>query len=149
MTDLSLSGRLDGRIHHYPLRIYFAETDAAGIVYHSAYLEFAERARTEMMRLLGFDHAGMMTGQGLVFAVRHCSLDFRRPAYLDDLLVVVSGLVHLGGATLGVRQTIWRRDERLADIAIRLACVRREGGPARIPAALRDIFKDFLTQDMD
>lgn len=149
MTDSPPGGRLDGRHHHFPLRVYFAETDAAGIVYHGAYLDFAERARTEMMRLLGFNHARMMTGDGLVFAVRNCSLDFRRPAYLDDCLVVISGLVQLGGATLGVRQTVWRDGERLAEISIRLACIKRDGGPARIPAALRDSLKDFLTEDMD
>ncbi|HIJ63217.1 MAG TPA: YbgC/FadM family acyl-CoA thioesterase [Rhodospirillaceae bacterium] len=149
MTELALSGRIDGLAHHYPLRVYFAETDAAGIVYHAAYLDFAERARTEMMRLLGFNHARLMTDEGLVFAVRNCTLDFRRPAYLDDLLVVVSTLVHLGGATLGVRQTVWRDEVRLADIAIRLACVRKDGGPARVPAALRDLLKTYLTQDMD
>ena len=74
------SGRLVGRTHHFPVRVYFADTDAAGIVYHAAYLEFAERARTEMMRLAGFDHLDLRARYGLLLGVRSCEIEFFRAA---------------------------------------------------------------------
>ena len=86
-SDSALSGTLRGHVHALPLRIYFADTDAFGVVYHSRYLDYAERGRTEMLRLLGHVHAQMMEGeQASAFVVRRAEVDFRAPARLDDLL---------------------------------------------------------------
>ena len=99
MTEHSIGGRMDGRVHRFPVRVYYEDTDAGGIVYHSNYLNFAERARTEMMRGFGLDHLRLKAEQNLLFAVRSCEIDFRRPARLEDLLELRSTLVHLGGAS--------------------------------------------------
>ena len=74
------SGTVQGDVHHFPLRVYYEDTDAAGIVYYANYLKFAERARTEMLRLLGFEHGEMRRDSGRAFAVRHCSADYLAPA---------------------------------------------------------------------
>jgi acyl-CoA thioester hydrolase len=72
---MSDPGIIEARVHRMRIRVYYEDTDAAGIVYHAAYLEFAERARTEMLRCLGLDHAGLRAGFGLTFAVRGCAID--------------------------------------------------------------------------
>ena len=138
------SGRIEGRMHRLPLRVYFADTDAAGLVYHSTFLDFAERGRTEMLRLLGFDHV-QLRQDGLVFVVRHCDIDYLRPAKLDDLLEVRSHLTELGGSTLSLKQTIWRDGQDLVRLAIRLVCVRADGRPTRVPPQVRGFLEDFLT----
>ncbi len=80
------SGTVQDDAHQFPLRVYYEDTDAAGIVYYANYLQFAERARTEMLRLLGFEHDELRRATGVVFAVRRCSADYLAPARLDDEL---------------------------------------------------------------
>ena len=89
---MSDSGVIDGGVHRIRIRVYYEDTDAAGIVYHAAYLEFAERARTELLRCLGLDHATLRAGFGLVFTVRRCSIDYRAPARLDLLAGNIQGV---------------------------------------------------------
>lgn len=131
------TGVLVGIEHLYRLRVYFDDTDAAGIVYYANYLRMAERARTEMMRLLGTDHAGMMRNDRLVLTVRECAIEYLAPARLDDVLEIRSSLVEIRGASLRARQTIHRDGDLLARIRLRLACVTETGRPARFPARLR------------
>lgn len=148
MSDLD-SVRRTG-VHKFPIRVYFEDTDAFGIVYHSNYLNFAERARTEMMRLFGLEHSRMMVGDdGLAFAVRRCDADFRRPAKLDDLLEVRTRIIALGGATIDVEQVVYRPgdDLDLVRMTLQLACVLRSGRPARVPAELRNRLQDLLTSN--
>lgn len=149
MPEPALSGRMDGPVHYFPIRVYYADTDAGGIVYHATYLDFAERARTEMMRLFGLDHTQLRVDHGLLFAVRSCEIDYRRPARLDDLLEVRSHLTHLGGASLHIGQTIWRGDETMVQLVIRLVCMHFEGRAMRIPASIRSDLQDFLSEKAD
>lgn len=149
MPEILLSGVMVGKVHHFPLRVYYADTDAAAVVYHSSYLDFAERARTEMMRLFGLDHAQLMKDHGMLFAVRSCEIDYRRPARLDDLLEIRSHLSHLGGASLHAGQSIWRGEEELVRMIIRLACMNLAGGATRIPTEIRNDLQDFLTEKAD
>ena len=132
-----VSGVLDGAEHVYRLRVYFEDTDAAGLVYYASYLRMAERARTEMMRLLGADHAGMMRNDARLLVVRECTIEYLAPARLDDVLEIRSSLVEIGGASLRARQTVHRDGGVLARIDLRLACVTEIGRPARFPERLR------------
>ena len=120
-----------------PLRVYYEDTDASGIVYYANYLKFAERGRTEMMRELGFAHTGLAADSGTVFIVRRLSADYRARARLDDLLAVETRVVDIGGATLRLDQRICRDGQILAALDIVCACVGRDGRPRRIPPALR------------
>ncbi len=138
-----VSGVLQGAEHIYRLRVYFEDTDAAGVVYYANYLRMAERARTEMMRLLGADHAGMVRDDGLVLAVRDCAIAYLAPARLDDVLEIRSRLVEIGGASLRARQTVHRDGDTLARIDLRLACVTAIGRPARLPSRLRSALAGF------
>jgi acyl-CoA thioester hydrolase len=146
MNDPFPFGRLDGRTYVMPMRVYYADTDAGGVVYHSNYLVFAERARTETMRRFGLEHARLKREYGLMFAVRRCQIEFIRPARLDDLIEVRSTLANLGGASLDVAQSIWRDGEELVTLAIRLACIGAEGRVIRVPAAVRAMLQMFLKE---
>jgi len=149
MTEHGIGGKMDGHVHRFPVRVYYEDTDAGGIVYHSNYLNFAERARTEMMRGFGLDHLRLKAGSNILFAVRSCELDFRRSARLEDLLELRSTLVHLGGASLHFAQSVWRGDEELVRLVVRLVCMTFDGKAARIPLSLRENLQDFLTQEAD
>ena len=133
------SGAVDdaAREHVFPVRVYYEDTDAAGIVYYVNYLKFAERARTEMLRLMGRQQQAMMEQDGVAFAVKSAKIEYFRPARLDDALEVRTGLVEVAGASLKVRQRIFRNGELLADMLIRLAVMDRSGRPTRLPADIR------------
>lgn len=106
--------------HLLPVRVYYEDTDAAGIVYHANYLKFAERARTEFMRELGLDHGTLRRRYGLVFAVARCVVDFLAPARLDDCLTVATRVLKLSGVRLRLEQTVRREDAVLARIEVTL-----------------------------
>lgn len=136
MSDATLSGRLDGTEHVFPVRVYYEDTDALGIVYHANYLRFVERARTEMMRLLGTEHSRILEETGVAFAVRRTEIDFKRPARLDDLLEVRSRIMDIRGASLDLEQTVRRATTDLVTISIKLVCINRIGQPVRLPKAV-------------
>ncbi|MEX2009332.1 MAG: tol-pal system-associated acyl-CoA thioesterase [Dongiaceae bacterium] len=123
--------------HRFPVRVYYEDTDAAGVVYYANYLKFAERARTEMMRAAGADHAGLAADRGVVFAVRRCEIDYLRPARLDDLLEVETRILEIGGAAVDGEQVVSRDGVELARLRVRLACVDEAGRATRLPAPLR------------
>ena len=129
-----------GFSHSLPLRVYYEDTDAAGMVYHANYLKFAERGRSEMLRSLGFPHRKLAAENGVGFAVRRCSVEYLTPARLEDALVVDTTLIELGAATLNLRQQVRRGGELLADLEVLVACIGRDGRPRRLPSALRALF---------
>ncbi|WP_428536751.1 YbgC/FadM family acyl-CoA thioesterase [Rhodopila sp.] len=124
--------------HRYSLRVYYEDTDAGGVVYHANYLRYAERARTEALRDAGIPHAELVERFGLLFMVYRAEIDYPRPALVDDVLVVDTETMDVGGATVLLRQTILGPNGVCATLRIRLACVRIGGNkPARIPAEWR------------
>jgi acyl-CoA thioester hydrolase len=123
--------------HRQAIRVYFEDTDAAGIVYYANYLKFAERARTDMLRDLGVSHADMMKRDGLVLVVRRCEVDYLKPAKLDDLLTVETEVAKLGGASVDLRQRVLRGHEILAELKVLVVCIGQDGRPARIPDYVR------------
>jgi len=129
--------------HLTPVRVYYEDTDAGGIVYYANYLKFAERARTEFLRDVSGGHYARMLKDGMMFVVRRCTVDYNRPAALDDLLGVHSRVLQLGGATLAAEQIVRRGTEDLVHITVDLACLGPAGRPARIPAPLRAALLDF------
>jgi acyl-CoA thioester hydrolase len=120
------------------MRIYWEDTDAAGIVFYANYLKFFERARTEWLRSLGFGQEALRTDAGIAFVVSETRLRYRRPARLDDVIDVSVAVAHLGQASLEIAQEARRAGELLADGTIRIGCV--ELGtfrPCRIPNEIR------------
>ncbi len=131
-----MSGAPTPLVHRWPVRIYFEDTDAAGIVYHGRYLNFCERARTEFLRALGLDHPRLLAEHQSIFVVRRVRLDLRRPAHLDDRLTVVSSVHRARGASVDFEQRVERADELIATAMIDLAVVNPELRPRRLPPAL-------------
>jgi acyl-CoA thioester hydrolase len=126
-------------IHRYAIRVYYEDTDAGGVVYHANYLRYAERARTEALRDAGIPHAELVETFSLMFMVHRAEIDYVRPAMLDDLLVVETEPMDVGGATVLLRQTVRGPQGVCATLRIKLACVRIGGSkPARIPPRWRD-----------
>jgi len=134
-------GRVDdGGVHHLPVRVYYEDTDAAGIVYYANYLKFIERARTDMMRLLGVTHSRMADQDGLSFIVRSCAVKYRRPARLDDALDVRTRVMRIRGPVLDVLQDIYRDDELLVSTELRIACMDGAGRVQTLPPPIRTAF---------
>ncbi len=140
----ALSGRVESGPHRLPIRVYHEDTDAAGIVYYANYLKFAERARTEMLRIAGINQSEMAKRYGMAFAVRNCAIDFRAPARLDDMIEVRSRFTEMVGATASIMQAIWRDAEVLVSLDVRVACLRENGRPTRIPVPLRQALQLFI-----
>jgi acyl-CoA thioester hydrolase len=129
----------DGR-HRYAVRVYYEDTDAGGVVYHAAYLRFAERARTEALRDLGIAHAELLQRFTLMFVVRRVEVDYLRPARLDDRLVILTEPLEVGGASVLLRQDVQGPDGSCAVLTVRLACVTPGGArPRRLPPRWRSV----------
>ena len=123
--------------HRFDCRVYYEDTDLAGIVYYANYLRFIERARTEWVRTLGIDQGRLRDETGVVFAVRRVEADYLVPARFDDLLTVETAVEEVRGARILLGQTVLRDATRLFVARVTLAAVTAGGRPARLPAVLR------------
>lgn len=125
-----------------PVRVYYEDTDAAGVVYYANYLRFFERARTEWLRAIGHDHADLVRAHGIAFVVRSVTVDYLKPARLDDALSIGVEVEKLGRAQVLLRQFVRRGDEELVTGTVLIVCVNMEKmKSAPIPDYLRDTLK--------
>lgn len=123
-------------MHSFECRVYYEDTDLAGLVYYANYLKFIERARSEWVRGLGIDQAQLKAEAGLVFAVRHLSADYLSPAKFDDLLTVTTAPVQIGGARIVLAQRVLRASQVLFDAQVTLVALGPNGAPTRLPKPL-------------
>ncbi|MEZ5687144.1 MAG: tol-pal system-associated acyl-CoA thioesterase [Paracoccaceae bacterium] len=130
--------------HEFPVRVYYEDTDLAGIVYYANYLKFIERGRTEWVRELGIDQGALRRDAGIVFAVRAVEADYLRSAKFDDELIVRTALESETGARITVLQSVWRGEEKLFEARVVLVCMNEEGSAARLPADIRAKFSPAL-----
>lgn len=143
-----LAGRIirdrDGQRHVLPVRVYFEDTDAGGVVYHASYVRFAERGRTDFLRLLGTDARRLIDGsqsrEPAAFVVRRMNMDFLRPARMDDLLEVETRVKELGGASVTLNQVITRQGARVFEAEVTVVLVSMSGKPLRLSDAVRGAF---------
>jgi acyl-CoA thioester hydrolase len=141
LQDLPAEGRFDGPEHRFPVRVYFEDTDLSGVVYHANYLRYMERARSDMLRLAGIDQRGFHDAGEGAYAVSALALRYRRPAKLDDALVVLSHLTQVRAASVDIQQRVMRGDEILTEADITVALVAPSGRPRRQPAAWIETFE--------
>ncbi|HPF46880.1 MAG: tol-pal system-associated acyl-CoA thioesterase [Alphaproteobacteria bacterium] len=145
MTEiLPHSGTIKENIHYFPLRIYYEDTDVGGVVYYANYLKFMERARTEMLRVLGIDQKGMLdynNPEDVSFVVKRAEIDFKKPARFDDSLIVRSEIIDRGGASIVIRQIITKNEEELVLGIIKIAAIGKDGKPKRLPMAIAERFE--------
>ncbi len=133
--------------YNLPVRVYYEDTDAGGIVYYANYLKFAERARTEYLRALGLEqNTDLAADQKIGFAVRHCEIDYRKPAVLDDLLNVSCKISELGGASCTMHQEISRADGLLlVCMEVKVVCMNlSKMRPVRLPENLTQKIEKYI-----
>lgn len=151
MTEpLPFGGAIVDKRHHLPVRVYYEDTDAAGIVYYANYLKFMERGRTDFLRLLDVEHGRLIAGvhgQPIGFVVRRAEVDYLAPARLGDLLAVVTGIVSCTGATVTMAQVVRRDDTVLAKGLVKAAVIGQDGRPRPLPRPIRHIFNTLVCSD--
>ena len=141
------SGHIADGVHVLPLRVYYEDTDAAGIVYYANWLRFLERGRTELLRLLGQEHTRLSEERGVNWVVRRCTVDYLKPARLDDTIEIVTGCGELRGASLDMIQQARRGDEILVRAELVVACMDARGRPVRLPRSLRAALAQLTTNE--
>jgi len=139
---VAFCGKIENGVHRLAVRVYYADTDFSGVVYHGRYLEFLERGRTEFLRLCGVHHHELAQSEAeiLAWVVRRMDIDFAAPAYIDDTLSVETGVVSMSGARIQMEQTIRRGDKLLVRAKVEAALINGEGRPRRFPDAWVDRF---------
>ena len=125
--------------HRFALRVYYEDTDVAGIVYYANYLKFIERARTEWVRGLGIDQTALKARDGIVFAVRRVVADYLRPAVFDDALEVRTELHAVSGARIVLQQDVMRGPLVLVTAEVTLVCLADTGAAVRVPPDIRGL----------
>jgi acyl-CoA thioester hydrolase len=134
------SGRFDGPVHRFALRVYFEDTDLSGVVYHANYLRWFERARTEMLRLLGIEQRAVQEAGEGAYAVTEIAIRYLAPARLDDAVIIETNAVELRPASCRLLQRVLRQDKLLAEARLRVGFVGADGRPRRQPDAWRRAF---------
>jgi len=130
-----ISGRIRNGIHTMPIRVYYEDTDAGGVVYHARYVAFCERARSDCLRLLGIHQSSL---DGIYFVVRRMVCDFLKPARLDDLLEVHTRFVELAGARVEIAQEVMLNGNTCFQAHVTVALVDSRGRPRRLPQDMAD-----------
>jgi acyl-CoA thioester hydrolase len=130
-------------VHRLSLRVYYEDTDLAGIVYYANYLRFIERARTEWVREMGIDQGRLRAEAGIVFAVRRIEADYLAPARFDDMLTVETGLAQATAARVVLTQRVLRGETPLFAATVTIVALSDTGRPARLPAAFRRALEDL------
>jgi len=145
--DTPYRGGFVGKEHRFALTVYFEDTDTAGIVYHANYLRFFERARSDMLRAVGIDQRAFLDSGGGAYAVSEMDIKWRRPAKLDDDLIVISRVTAVRAASCAIHQRVMRGEEVLAEATVTAALLSPEGRPIRQPAEWVASFKALERQE--
>lgn len=139
----AIAGELHSEGHRLLARVYYADTDFSGVVYHGRYLEFFERGRTDFLRLKGVHHTELAAGSlgvELVWVVRRMEIDFKAPAKIDNLLVIETKVADVSGARIHMQQQICCEGRLLCSALVEAVLITKQGRPRRFPAEWRDIF---------
>lgn len=131
--------------HSLDIRIYYEDTDAAGLVYYANYLKFAERGRTELLRSAGLENKSLAEREGIAFVVRHIEADYIKPATLDDLLTLKTEILQLKNASVLMKQSLYIKSELIFLLNVRLACIdARSFKPVALNETIKQVFKPYL-----
>ena len=139
------AGCFEGRVFVFPIRVYYEDTDFSGVVYHASYLRFMERGRSEFLRAAGAPHQTMLAAEAPLFwAVRRISVDFMKPARVDDALAVLTTAKELAGARLRLDQAVCRGDEILVRAEVEVCVITFDGRARRVPETVREKLQAFV-----
>ena len=128
------------KIYEYKFKIYYEDTDSGGVVYYANYLKFIERARSEIIKSLGFSNNNLREKFNLFFIVKYCNINYRKPAELEDELIVFTSVVSLSKTSLVMKQDVKKHDDLVAEAEVCLVAVDMKGKPTKIPDELKKLF---------
>ena len=128
------------KIYEYKFKIYYEDTDSGGVVYYANYLKFIERARSEIIKSLGFSNNNLREKFNLFFIVKYCNINYKKPAKLEDELIVFTSVVSLSKTSLVMKQDVKRHDDLVAEAEVCLVAVDMKGKPTKIPEELKKLF---------
>ena len=149
MDNQHSAGRFSGREHILPLRVYYEDTDFAGVVYHANYVRYLERGRSEFIRAIGASHTSLMSSSTpSTFVVSGLKMKFVRPARIDDQLEVFTAMQWVRGARIFTRQSIFRGNELILEAAVENVCVSMQGRPRRLPKWMMHRLEPHLDQSL-
>lgn len=140
---LPVAGAIDGPVHRYALRVYYEDTDAGGVVYHANYLRWFERARSDMLELMGIDQAASLNAGEGAYAVAEASLRYLAPARLGDVVMIETRAGTVGRVSSTLLQSAWRGDTKLTEGVVRVGFIGPDGRPRRQPATWQKAFDAF------
>lgn len=140
-----LAGRIEGRRHILPVRVYFEDTDFSGVVYHATYPRWCERGRSDLLRVLGIRHSDLYAaaegGVPAAFVVRRLEVDYLLPARIDEVVEVVTECLHVGGAHIELAQQVVRGGDVLCKLKAKVVLVSQTGRPTRLPGVIAERFR--------
>jgi acyl-CoA thioester hydrolase len=143
---MKTEGRITGTAHHFPVTVYYEDTDFSGVVYHASYLRFIERARSDMLKCAGIDQrAAFENGEG-TYAVAELKIKYRAPARFDDALEIVSSVQKVRAASVVIHQRVMRNTQLLAEAEVIAAFLSPQGKPKRQPKAWIAAFEQMLKE---
>lgn len=137
-------GVIESDTHFYALRVFYEDTDAGGVVYHANYLRWFERARSDLVELLGIDQRGALEAGEGIYTVAELAIRYLSPARLGDTVRVETTARQVGRVSCTLRQTAWRGDHRLAEATVKVGFIGPDGRPRRQPAAWQDAFASLV-----
>ena len=126
---------------NFQCRVYYEDTDLAGIVYYANYLKFLERARTEIITSIGFNNKKLLNEYGVLIIVKSCNIEYKKPAELEDILKISSKVISSTRTSFVMRQIIFKQSDIISEAEVRLVCVNLKGKPVQIPGAINDLIK--------
>jgi len=139
------TGYVEGKSFRFPVRVYYEDTDLSGLVYHASYLRFMERGRSEFLRSSGAGHKGLLeAAEPLAWAVYRMEIDFKRPARIEDALLVTTQVKDVSAGRVKLAQTVLRGDAILVNAACEVCIIGLDGRPRRVPEAIRGKLGSFL-----
>lgn len=138
---------MEGREHRLSVRVYYEDTDFTGVVYHANYVRYFERGRSDFLRLIGVGHAELLSlAEPVAFVITQLQIDFKKPARIDDALLVRTTYDQLKGARLQIAQKIERTGELLCSAVVQAACITLDGRPTRPPKLLAEKLAPYLSR---
>ena len=147
MTELKGLGRFEGKTHVLPISVYYEDTDLSGVVYHANYLRYMERGRTEFFRMAGISRADLDSEEPTAWTIRRITVEYHRPARLDDQIQVVSRMTGISGARLNVLQRVMCGDRLLVEGRIEACLITLTGKPRRLPKNVLETLAPFATPE--
>lgn len=139
------AGRIEGKAHHLPVRVYYEDTDFTGVVYHANYVRYFERGRSDFLRVAGISHTDLLERPDpCAFAIVRMQIEFRRAARIDDALTVITTYRTVKGARLLIDQRVERQGELIASAAVEAVCITPDGRPRKPPADMVERLKPYF-----